>query len=138
MTKQMSREDMVAQFHEAMGQAINAPFEADLLGLRLRLIAEESHELSEVGQEIQMDLLDGYDGPTPSQLSDFLKELADLQYVVSGLAVTFGLPLDAAFARVHRSNLSKLGEGGRPVYREDGKVMKGPNYEPPAMGDLFD
>ena len=64
------------------------------------------------------------------------KELADLLYVVYGAAVTFGLPLDVVFNRVHASNMSKLLDG-KPLKRQDGKVLKGPNYQPPKLDDLF-
>ena len=67
-----------------------------------------------------------------------LKEMADVQYVLSGLAVTLGLPLQEAFNRVHQSNMSKLGLDGKPLYRDDGKVMKGPNYLPPDMETLLE
>ena len=66
-----------------------------------------------------------------------LKELADLVYVCYQYAETMGWVLDEALHRVHQSNLSKLGEDGEPVYREDGKVLKGPNYAPPNLEDLF-
>ena len=52
------------------------------------------------------------------------------------MAVAFGLPLEVAFNRVHASNMSKLDDDGKPIYREDGKVMKGPNYKPPHLKDL--
>jgi predicted HAD superfamily Cof-like phosphohydrolase len=61
-------------------------------------------------------------------LRRLLKELADLRYVVEGAAVSFGLPFEEAFSEVHRSNMSKLGPDGQPMYREDGKVLKGPGY----------
>lgn len=67
-----------------------------------------------------------------------LKEMADVQYVLSGMAVTLGFPLQEAFIRVHKSNLSKLDENGKPVYREDGKVLKGVNYLPPDMETLLE
>ena len=66
-----------------------------------------------------------------------LKELADLVYVCYQYAENMGLFLDEALDRVHRSNLSKLDEEGNPIYREDGKVLKGPNYKPPTLVDLF-
>ena len=66
-----------------------------------------------------------------------LKELADLVYVCSQYAENMGWFLDEAIHRVHQSNLSKLGEDGKPIYREDGKVLKGPNYAPPNLEDLF-
>ena len=68
--------------------------------------------------------------------TDCLKELADLVYVCYQYAENLGWDLDEALNRVHRSNMSKLGEDGEPVYREDGKVLKGPNYEPPNLSDL--
>lgn len=63
--------------------------------------------------------------------------LADLLYVVYGTAVTFGIPIDKYFREVHRSNMTKLGKDGRPVRNEHGKVIKGPNYEPPQIKDIF-
>ena len=65
-----------------------------------------------------------------------LKELADLIYVCYQYAENMGWLLDEAMDRVHKSNLSKLGEDGKPIYREDGKVLKGPNYKPPDLSDL--
>ena len=66
-----------------------------------------------------------------------LKELADLVYVCYQYAENMGWFLDEALHRVHQSNLSKLGEDGEPIYREDGKVLKGPNYKAPSLEDLF-
>ena len=66
-----------------------------------------------------------------------LKELADLVYVCYQYAENMGWFLDEALDRVHKSNMSKLGEDGKPIYREDGKVLKGPNYKLPTLTDLF-
>ncbi len=66
-----------------------------------------------------------------------LKELADLVYVCYQYAENMGWFLDEALNRVHESNMSKLDEDGNPIYREDGKVLKGPNYKPPDLSDLF-
>jgi len=68
--------------------------------------------------------------------AEALKELADLVYVCYQYAENMGWFLDEALDRVHISNMSKLGEDGEPVYREDGKVLKGPNYKPPDLTDL--
>ena len=68
--------------------------------------------------------------------TDTLKELADLVYVCYQYAENLGWDLDEALYRVHQSNMSKLGEDGNPIYREDGKVLKGPNYQPPNLSDL--
>ena len=65
-----------------------------------------------------------------------LKELADLVYVCYQYAANMGWDLDKAMDRVHQSNMSKLGEDGLPIYRDDGKVLKGPNYKPPNLEDL--
>ena len=67
---------------------------------------------------------------------DCLKELADLVYVCYQYAANMGWNLDEAMHRVHESNMSKLDEHGNPVLREDGKVLKGPNYKPPNLEDL--
>ena len=69
--------------------------------------------------------------------SEALKELADLIYVCYQYAENMGWFLDEALDRVHQSNMSKLGEDGKPIYREDGKVLKGPNYKPPSLTDLI-
>ena len=65
-----------------------------------------------------------------------LKELADLVYVCYQYASNMGWNLDEAMHRVHESNMSKLDEYGKPILREDGKVLKGPNYKPPNLEDL--
>lgn len=65
-----------------------------------------------------------------------LKELADLVYVCYQMAASQDWDLDEAMRRVHESNMSKLGEDGKPIYRADGKVLKGPNYQPPNLEDL--
>ena len=89
---------------------------------------------------LEMEIERGHIG-TKEQWAALLKELADLQYVLSGTLVSlspfFG-DFDTAFNRVHASNMSKLGNDGHPVYRADGKVTKGPNYKPPDLKDLVE
>tara|TARA_R100001594_G_scaffold39032_2_gene70523 strand:- start:1766 stop:2059 length:294 start_codon:yes stop_codon:yes gene_type:complete len=65
-----------------------------------------------------------------------LKELSDLVYVCYQYAANMEWDLDEALNRVHKSNMSKLDEGGNPIYREDGKVLKSKNYRPPTLSDL--
>ena len=65
-----------------------------------------------------------------------LKELADLVYVAYQYAASQEWDLDEAMRRVHKSNMSKLDEYGNPIYRGDGKVLKGPMYSPPDLTDL--
>jgi len=87
--------------------------------LRRHLIAEEFKELRDaMHQKNMIEVADA---------------IADLLYVVYGTAVAFGINADAVFAEVHRSNMSKAGEDGKAIRREDGKVMKGPNYSPPDI-----
>ena len=66
-----------------------------------------------------------------------LKELADLVYVCFQYAENMEWDLEEALDRVHRSNMSKLGLDGTPIRRADGKVLKGPNYQPPILNDLI-
>ena len=73
-------------------------------------------------------------GPEPK--ANCLKELADLVYVCYQYAANQGWDLDEALDRVHKSNMSKLDEDGNPIFRKDGKVLKGPNYAPPNLEDL--
>ena len=73
----------------------------------------------------------------PTIKAECLKELADLVYVCYQYAENMGWFLDEALDRVHKSNMSKLGEDGKPIYREDGKVLKGPNYKLPTLTDLI-
>lgn len=113
--------DMVRHFARTYGQTLDHPWakgsRKDLL--RVLLVKEEYAEVLEA-----------------ETAEDLLKELADLAYVTFGFAAEFGWDLDEALRRVHASNMSKLGDDGNPIYREDGKVLKGPNYEPPHLGDL--
>ena len=64
---------------------------------------------------------------------ELVKELSDIVFVCYQFAAAFNIDLDRAMALVYESNLSKLDKHGRPIYREDGKVLKGPNYTPPDL-----
>lgn len=68
---------------------------------------------------------------------EMVKELSDLVFVCYQFAATYGIDLDKAMTLVYESNLSKLDEQGKPIYREDGKVLKGPNYVPPNLADCL-
>lgn len=115
----MSNYEMVREFHQVFGAELRdtpsmQTSDAELKVLRGNLIYEECREV--------LDALDFND------IAHLAKELADLLYVVYGTAASFGIPMDAVFAEVHRSNMSKAGEDGKPILRDDGKVLKGPNY----------
>lgn len=133
----LSREDVVREFHRAFNHPIDHKGSDKLIKLRNELIKEEYGELQIELASAMVDL------QTEGKISvrtkaRLLKELADLQYVVSGLAVALGLPLQVAFTRVHKSNMSKLGKDGKPVLREDGKILKGPDYVPVDLEDLVE
>ena len=115
-------------FREAMEQPVDT-FTPEAILLQKTLIREEWHELSQALQEC-FDHLDN-----KRAREEALKELADLVYVCYQLAAAVGWKLDTALTRVHESNMSKLVDG-KPLKRLDGKVLKGPNYQPPNLSDL--
>lgn len=127
---------MVTEFHTAMKLPVGGPFTPEVISLRDDLIAEEADEVSEVFEDAYTDSCYPF-GVSRMTKAQLLKELADLLYVTIGTAVSFGLPITKAFERVHQSNMSKLVDG-KPLYREDGKVLKGPNYQPPVLDDLIE
>ena len=135
--RNLDREEVVGVFHKAFKHPIGNPMTSAELSFRYGLIFEEFEELKEEIAAAMTDLTI-HKKVSVKTTERLLKEMADLQYVLSGMAVAFGLPLQQAFVRVHNSNMSKLGEDGQPIYREDGKVLKGPNYAPPDLEDLID
>lgn len=99
------------------------------------LITEEFREVAAEFLKAHVNIATG--GPVSREVQiNLLKELCDLVYVIMDMAATYSLPINEAFRRVHESNLSKLGDDGKPVWREDGKILKGPNYKPPVLDDL--
>lgn len=131
------REDYIREFNEAFGQDIESDPTVRLMKLRRVLIDEEVKELLSDMDTAIAHLEKGEEVPK-SLYQNMLKELADVQVVVSGMAVAVKpmKNLDEAFLRVFRSNMSKLGLDGKPIFREDGKALKGPNYLPPDLSDL--
>lgn len=114
----------VRAFHEAIGHPVKEePDLSDipLSDLRDALIYEKTLELS-VGLENQ-------------DVSEVIAALAELEVVIAGAWLSLGLIKyrEAALTEVMRANMSKLGEDGKPIYRFDGKIMRGPNYSPPDM-----
>lgn len=118
--------DMVREFHDTFGHPVaNTPglIDRDRALLRYRLIAEELEELHQA-------IID-------DDLVEIADALTDLKYVVEGAAIEWGVPLDDCFAEVHSSNMSKLGEDGKPIHRADGKVLKGPNFWEPDLEGIL-
>ena len=136
----ITREQKVSRFHRAMNLDVDSDPRISVLELRKKLLLEEVAEVSEAIDILSMELLRGKRG-TKEQWANFLKELADVQYIVSGTFIsfnTFPSGFDAPFNRVHVSNMSKLDNEGNPLYNREGKVLKGPNYKPPDLTDLVE
>ena len=120
--------EMVREFHETYGLPVKD--EPDISdpktnALRINLLAEEVDELKEALEA--------------GDMVEVLDALTDIQYVLDGAYLSFGLhPVkQVAFEEVQRSNMSKLGEDGKPIVREeDGKILKGPNYFKPDMAQF--
>ncbi|WP_040479033.1 MazG nucleotide pyrophosphohydrolase domain-containing protein [Longispora albida] len=109
----------LAEFHRAFGlrhaESPGLP-PAEHVTVHRRLVEEEAAEAVEA--------MAGED------LAHIAQELADVVYVAYSAALAYGIDLDAVLAEIHRANMTKLGPDGLPVRREDGKVLKGPDFEP--------
>ena len=120
--------EMVEQFHLTFGVPLRRTptmsVPADEMSLRVGLLEEELCEFEDAVEN--------------GDLVALADALADLAYVLYGTALTFGVDLDSAVAEVHRSNMSKLGPDGVPILREDGKVLKGPNFKAPDIAGVLD
>ena len=140
-------EALVRQFHEHFGVPIadNAPsVDRDRVGLRMALVAEEFAELVEAvyGPAAAAEATAGFSRAVAADdggrdTVGAADALADLVYVTYGMAQECGIPLPAVLAEVHAANLSKLGEDGTPLLREDGKVLKAPGYRPPDVAGVL-
>ena len=122
----MSNFRKVGTFMKTFGQEVKtkASFSTDKINeLRLSLIQEELDELSEAINN--KDLLEVADA------------LTDILYVTYGAGHAFGIDLDKCFEEVQNSNMSKLGNDGKPIYNDTGKVMKGPNYFKPDLSKFL-
>lgn len=116
----------VMDFHKAFGQKVgDKPELPDIneRGLRMKLLREEFEEYMEAEEE--------------NDLVEIADALADLIYIACGTAVSYGIPLDEIYDEVHRSNMSKLVDG-KPIYREDGKVMKPEGWSPPDIKGILE
>ena len=127
-------ESQVFECHRAMELDINSGLNVQLLELRQKLLNEEMGELN-VEIDNLLSELRSEGKTTVESRAKMLKELADLQYVLSGMVVALGLPMQEVFSRVHKSNMSKLVDG-KVLKRADGKFLKGPNYQPPYLQDI--
>ena len=117
-------ESFMRVFNQEVKDEVDWP-DAETMELRIDLIEEELQELKD-------GILLG-DGT----LVDVADALTDLLYVVYGAGHSFGINLDKCFEEVHNSNMSKLGNDGKPIYREDGKILKGKNFREPNLKEVL-
>lgn len=119
--------EMVREFAVRMGQPLDQVWMEDesLEEARFAFIREEFQEIFD----------ESCLGSNPEAM---LKELADGIIVINGYAATFGWDLNEATRRVHKSNMSKLGDDGKPLKNSQGKVLKGPNYQKCNLTDLVE
>ena len=118
----MTNFESVKKFMETFGQEVKseASFPKDkIIRLRLDLIREELSELKEALEK--------------KDIKEVADALTDILYVTYGAGHAFGIDLDKCFEEVQNSNMSKLGSDGKPIYNEQGKVMKGPDYFKPNL-----
>lgn len=136
----------VREFHKAFNHPVADnlnPTTKEMRELRVKLIAEEFAELCEalgVVVNIRVSTIDGTvidvtaiaeDGEV--DLVEAADALGDIDYVVQGTNLVMGIPAQLVMNEIHQSNMSKLGADGKPIYREDGKILKGPNYHAPDI-----
>jgi len=119
----------VQEFHEAFGLEIQhqptVVLDEKVIDLRYNLMNEENEEYLEAAQA--------------GDLVEVADALGDMLYILCGTIISHGFQdkIEAVFDEIQRSNMSKLGADGKPIYREDGKVMKGPNYFKPNIAGLL-
>lgn len=119
----------VQEFHEAFGLEIQhqptVALDEKVIDLRYNLMKEENEEYLEAAQS--------------GDLVEVADALGDMLYILCGTIISHGFQdkIEAVFDEIQRSNMSKLGADGKPIYREDGKVMKGPDYFKPNIADLL-
>lgn len=119
----------VKEFHDAFSLGVNEKPVADLgeakNQLRFELMREENEEYLEAANN--------------NDLVEVADALGDMLYILCGTILEHGMQhkIEEVFEEIQRSNMSKLGENGEPIYREDGKVLKGPNYFKPEIAKIF-
>lgn len=119
----------VQEFHEAFGLGVQQKPIAELseskIKLRYDLMAEENDEYLEAAKD--------------NDLVEVADALGDMLYILCGTILEHGMQykIEEVFEEIQKSNMSKLGANGEPIYREDGKVMKGPNYFKPNISEII-
>lgn len=120
------RQFMLTYGHEIRPAPVTSMAELPIETIRLRnkLIIDEVKEM--------------FDAIADDNVVEVFDALLDLTYVTIGAMMAYGFPAEKGFAEVQRSNMTKLGEDGQPIYDEDGKVVKGPNFEPPQLAPIME
>ena len=123
----MTFQKKVEEFHRAFGLPTETSLQKFLPSktakLRVDLLEEEFEEYLEA--------------VSTNNLVEIADALGDIVYIAFGTALVYGIDLDAVFNEIHSSNMSKLGSDGKPIYREDGKVLKGPDFRPPNIAAIL-
>ena len=122
----MTNFEKVGEFMKTFGQEVKSKssLSSDKINiLRINLIEEELDELKQAINQ--------------KNLPEVADALTDILYVTYGAGHAFGINLDKCFEEVQNSNMSKLGDDGKPIYSEKGKVLKGPNYFKPNLSNLL-
>ena len=122
----MTNFEKVGEFMKTFGQEVKSKssLSSDKINiLRINLIEEELEELKQAINQ--------------KNLTEVADALTDILYVTYGAGHAFGINLDKCFEEVQNSNMSKLGDDGKPIYSEKGKVLKGPNYFKPNLSNLL-
>ena len=122
----MSNFQSVKKFMQTFGQEVKdkAEFPNDkIVQLRCELIKEEFEELNQAIKD--------------KDIKEVADAITDILYVTYGAGHAFGIDLDKCFEEVQQSNMSKIGMNGKPIYNENGKVMKGPNYFKPDLNKFL-
>ncbi|MBT9189992.1 MULTISPECIES: nucleoside triphosphate pyrophosphohydrolase family protein [Zobellia] len=120
----------VALFHNSFGLGVSETMRADLGEaknlLRFNLMDEENQEYLEAARN--------------NDLVEVADALGDMLYILCGTILEHGMQhkIEEVFNEIQRSNMSKLGQDGKPIYREDGKVLKGPNYFKPNIAEILE
>jgi NTP pyrophosphatase (non-canonical NTP hydrolase) len=122
MTPEQSVREFNLAFHRELPTTPGLPSD-ERIELGLRLIDEERTELT--------------DAVVAKDIVEVADALGDIVYLCYDFAIACGIPLDAVFNEIHRSNMTKLDENGQPLFREDGKILKGPNYERPNIAAVL-
>ena len=126
MKKQMNA---VKDFHDTFGLSYNdsptVSLEKKIIELRYNLMKEENEEYIQAARK--------------NDIIEVADALGDMLYILCGTIIEHGMSdiIEDVFDEIQKSNMSKLGADGKPIYRDDGKVMKGPNYFKPNFSKFF-